>query len=155
MKAIAAVSLFAAMLSAQYAGPKTVYILPMTAGLDQYLAQWLTRNHVMTVVTDPTAAEVVMTDRLGEGFEQKLNEIRPEPAKSGKNDKGNTNSVQHHFTTSKTQGTVFLVDAKTRQVIWSDYQKPPRSHSDHDLNRTAEQIAKKLAETSGKESSGK
>ncbi len=158
MKAIAAVSLFAAALSAQYAGPKTVYILPMTAGLDQYLAQWLTKDHVMTVVADPKAADVVMTDRLGEGFEEKLKEIRPDLAKTSKSDKDDTNSAgtaPHRFTTAKTQGTIFLVDAKTRQVLWSDYQKPPRSHSDHDLNRTAEEIAKKLAGPSVKESSDK
>lgn len=158
MKAIAAVSLFAAALSAQYAGPKTVYILPMTAGLDQYLAQWLTKDHVMTVVVDPKAADVVMTDRLGEGFEDKLKEIRPDLAKSGNSDKDDTKTAgttQHRFTTSKTRGTIFLVDTKTRQVLWSEYQKPPRTHSDYDLNRTAEEIAKKLAGPSVKESSGK
>ena len=42
-------------------------------------------------------------------------------------------------------GTIFLVDAKSRQVLWSDYQKPPRTNSDHDLNRTAEEIAKKIS----------
>lgn len=164
MKAIAAVSLFAALLSAQYAGPKTVYILPMTAGLDQYLAQWLTKDHVMTVVADPKAADVVMTDRLGEGFEEKMKEIRPDlakPARSDKDDKSDkgdlksNDTTQHRFTTSRTQGTIFLVDAKTRKVLWSDYQKPPRSHSDSDLNRTAEEIVKKLAGPSVKESSAK
>lgn len=158
MKAIAAAALFAAMLSAQYGGPKTVYILPMTAGLDQYLAQWLTKDHVMTVVTDPKAAEVVMTDRLGEGFEEKLKEIRPDLAKSAKGDKDKDDTesggtIPRRFSAAKTQGTIFLVDAKTRQVLWSDYQKPPRSHSDHDLNRTAEEIAKKLAGPSVKEAS--
>ena len=155
MKSIAAVALFAAVLSAQYAGPRTVYILPMTAGLDQYLAQWLTKDHVMTVVADPAAADVVMTDRLGEGFEEKLKQIRPELAKSAgsdKNDKGSGATTQHRFTTAKTQGTIFLVDPKTRKVVWSDYQKPPRSHSDRDLNRTAEEIAKTLAGPSVKES---
>jgi len=153
MKAIAAVALFAAALSAQYTGPKTVYILPMAAGLDQYVAQWLTKDHVMTVVADPKAADVVMTDRLGEGFEEKLKQIRPDLAKSEKKDDTNAaGAAPHRFTSSRTQGTIFLVDTKTRQVLWSEYQKPPRSHSDHDLNRTAEEIAKKLAGPSAKES---
>ena len=117
----------------------------MAGGLDQYLAQWLTKDHVMQVVTDPKAAEVVMTDRLGEAFEQKMQQIHPEAA-----DKKSDDSAPHSFRSSKVQGTIFLVDAKSRQVLWSDYQKPPRSNSDKDLNRAAEQIAKKLSGKSGK-----
>jgi hypothetical protein len=138
MKCFPLLALFAAAASAQYAGPKTVYILPMPAGLDQYLAQWLTQEHVMQVVADPKTAEVVMTDRLGEAFEQKMNEIHP-------SDKKSDDSARNTFRSTKARGTIFLVDAKSRQVLWSDYQKPPRSNSDHDLNRAAEQIAKKLS----------
>ena len=60
---------------------RTVYVLPMAGGLDQYLAEWLTRDHVMQVVTDPKIADVVLTDRLGEAFEQKMAEIRPKEDK--------------------------------------------------------------------------
>jgi hypothetical protein len=31
-------------------------------------------------------------------------------------------------------------------VLWSEYEKPAKSNSDADLNRTAERIAKKLSE---------
>ena len=120
--------------------------MPMVAGLDQYLAQWLTKNHVMQVVADPKTAEVVMTDRLGEAFEQKLTQLRP----SG--EKKTDDSAHNSFRSTKARGTIFLVDANSRQVLWSDYQKPPRSNSDRDLNRAAEQIAQKL---SGKTLSGK
>lgn len=139
MKLSAALAFFATLAFAQYAGPKTVYILPMSAGLDQYLAQWLTKDHVMQVVADPKIAEVVMTDRLGEAFEQKMKEILPEA------DKKSTGEARNTFRTTKPRGTIFLVDAKSRQVLWSDYHKPPSSNSDSDLNRTAEQIAKKLS----------
>ena len=139
MKHLTALALFAMLASAQYAGPKTVYILPMAAGLDQYLAQWLTKNHVMQVVANPKAADVVMTDRLGEAFEQKMKELRPSDEKKTDDSSHNT------FRSTKPRGTIFLVDAKSREVLWSDYQKPPRSNSDHDLNRAAEQIAKKLS----------
>jgi len=138
MKFIAIPALFAALAFAQYDGPKTVYILPMSGGLDQYLAQWLTKDHVMQVVADPKAADVVMTDRLGEAFEQKLDEIRPG------SDKKPTDDARNAFRSGRARGTIFVVDAKTRQVIWSDYQKPPRSNSDDDLNHEAERIAKKL-----------
>lgn len=144
----------------------------MAAGLDQYVAQWLTKDHILQVVADPKAAEVVMTDRLGEAFEQKMKQIRPEGDKDKKSEakkaddakaddtktseskpgelKSNEPAPIHSFRSSKPQGTIFLVDAKTRQVLWSDYQKPPRSKTDRDLNRTAEEIAKKISGPSGK-----
>jgi hypothetical protein len=139
MKRFIFVALFAALACAQYAGPKTVYILPMSAGLDQYLAQWLTKDHVMQVVADPKAAQVFMTDRLGEAFEQKLKQIHPD------DDKKTDATARNSFRSTQARGTIFLVDAKSRQVLWSDYQKPPNTNSDHDLNRTAEQIAKRLS----------
>jgi hypothetical protein len=141
MNALLTVAFFAAVSAAPYNGPKTVYILPMAGGLDQYVAQCLTRDHVMQVVTDPKTAEVVMTDRLGDGFEQRLEQIRP----NTNSDKKAAETPLHVFHSSREQGTVFLVDPKTRQVVWSDYHKPPRSNSDHDLNRTAEEIARQLS----------
>lgn len=153
---VSALTLFGAAPGTPYTGPKTVYILPMAGGLDQYVAQWLTRDHVLQVVADPKAAEVVMTDRLGEGFEQKMNQIRPDDVRSddatksdakkddSKKDNGKA-AVPPAFRSSRAQGTIFLVDAKSRQVLWSEYQKPPRSKTDHDLNRTAEEIVRKLS----------
>jgi hypothetical protein len=125
---------------AQYAGPHKVYILPMAAGLDQYLATWLTREQVMQVVADPQAAEVVITDRLGAAFEQRLEQIHPAAEK-----KSDSNAVPNTFRSSKGRGTIFIVDAKSRQVLWSEYQEPARSNSAADLNRTAHRIVKKLA----------
>ena len=146
-------ALFAAAAATPYSGPKTVYIFPMAGGLDQYVAQWLTKDHVMQVVTDPKAAEVVMTDRLGQAFELQMKQIHPDPVKAGK-DKDDKSEIKsnddapHIFRSSRALGTIFLVDAKSRQVLWSDYEKPPRSNSDRDLNRTAEEIAKKISGSS-------
>jgi hypothetical protein len=117
---------------------RTVYVLPMTGGLDQYLAEWLTRGHVMQVVADPKIADVVLTDHLGEAFEQKMAEIRP------KEDKKADSPVHNSFRSSNGRGTVFLVDAKSRAVLWSDYEKVPGTISNTTLNRKAERIAKKL-----------
>src|ERR1700722_4120618 len=111
MKALPVLALFTTLAGAQYAGPKTVYILPMAAGLDQYVAQWLTKDHVMQVVADPKTAEVVMTDRLGEAFEQKLKQIRPD------DDKKSDDTAHNTFRSTRPRGTIFLVDAKTRQVL--------------------------------------
>jgi hypothetical protein len=144
MKRLTIAALFATLTCAQYAGPKTVYILPMAAGLDQYVAQWLTKDHIMQVVADPKNAEVFMTDRIGEAFEQTMKHMHPD------SDKKSDEMVSHTFHSTKAHGTIFLVDAKSRQVLWSDYQKPPRSNSDSDLNRTAEEIARKLSGPSNK-----
>jgi hypothetical protein len=140
MKPLPILALFATLACAQYAGPKTVYILPMAAGLDQYLAQALTRDHVLQVVVDPRAAEVVMTDSIGQPFEQKMKEILPADPK-----KADDSATHGAFRSSRARGTIFLVDAKSRQVLWSNYQKPPSLNSDRNLNREADQIVKKLA----------
>jgi hypothetical protein len=141
MKPFCLAFLTAALSLGQYTGPKTVYILPMSGGLDQYLAQWLTKDHLMRVVADPHQAEVVMTDTLGEPFEQKMKQLLPPDASKKTVD----NPTPHTFQSSKRRGTIFIVDAKSRQVVWSDYQKPANSTSDKDLNNTAAQIAKKIA----------
>ena len=59
---------------------RSVYLLSMGSGLDQYLANQLTSGKVLLVVTDPAKADAVLTDRLGVQFEQKLKELYPEPA---------------------------------------------------------------------------
>jgi hypothetical protein len=133
-------AIFATVAVAQYSGPKTVYILPMAGGLDQYLAQELTQGHVMQVVADPKAAEVIMTDRLGEAFEQKVRELRPTGDK-----KTDDNSTHNTFRSTNVRGTIFLVDAKTLAVLWSDYLKLPPSNSNRDLDRAAKKIAHALS----------
>jgi hypothetical protein len=134
---------FLALTAFGQSAPRTVYVLPMAGGLDQFLAQWLTREHVMQVVADPKIADVVLTDRLGEAFEQKMAEIHP------KDDKKSDSTAHNAFRSSKGRGTVFLVDAKSRAVLWSDYEKVPGSVSNDSLNHEAERIAKKL-QISGK-----
>src|SRR5665213_43121 len=125
---------------AQAPSVHSVYILPMAGGLDQYLAAELTREHSMQVVADPKTADAVLTDRLGESFEQRMTQIHPRDE-----DAAAENSVHPSFRSSGSRGTIFLVDAKSRQVLWSDYEKPARSTSGGSLNREAARIAKKLA----------
>lgn len=136
--AVLAVAAFAQGLPPGSLAPKTVYLMPMAGGLDQYLAQWLTQEHIMKVITDPKMADIVMTDRLGEAFEQKMSEFHPKDAKTSQD------ATHNMFQSSHGRGTVFLVDAKTRQVLWSDYEKAPRSNSGSHMNDEAERIAKKL-----------
>jgi hypothetical protein len=116
----------------------TVYILPMAGGLDQYLAAQLTREHVIQVVADPKIADAVLTDRLGEAFEQKMTELHPrDDADKKANSSGD---IRPSFRSNGKRENFFLVDAKSRQVLWSDHEKPARS-----LDREASRISKKLA----------
>src|SRR5665213_3506682 len=113
---------FLAITAFGQSAPRSVYVMPMAGGLDQFLAQWLTSEHVMQVVADPRIADVVLTDHLGETFEQKMAEIHP------KDDKKPDSTTTHNaFRSSRGRGTVFLVDAKSSQVLWSDYEKVPSS----------------------------
>jgi hypothetical protein len=131
--------------AAQTPGPRSVYILPMAGGFDQYLAGQIVRGHAMQVVADPKAADAVLTDRLGEAFEMNFAKIRPPAADAGK-DTSRDESTGHVFQSNRAAGTIFLVDAASRRVLWSDYQKTSRSPGAAALNREAAKVAKKLAE---------
>jgi len=58
---------------------QSVYILPMGSGMDQYLANKITRLALFQVVTDPQKADAILTDRIGEAFERKFAELYPPP----------------------------------------------------------------------------
>ena len=58
---------------------QTVYLLPMAHGLDQFVANRLTREHLFEVVADPKRADAVFTDHLGATFEAQLKDLYPPP----------------------------------------------------------------------------
>jgi hypothetical protein len=151
---------------AELSGVHTVYVLSMSKGLDQYLANRLANDHLFQVVTDPKLADAFLTDRVGESLQSKLEEIFPPPApekpaptaeKAPKADKDKgppsnpllTDTVNKlaapgaSNSFSRGKGTVFLVDAKSRQVVWSVYQLPKGS-SAKELDRTASDIVSRL-----------
>lgn len=127
----------AATLSAgDLSGFKTVYVLPMSNGLDQYLAMHLTTDGVMQVVTDPKKADTVLTDKIGAAFEEKLDELYGHAAKDDNGQRALQSVTRGH-------GAIFLVDRKTRDVVWSTYELPKGTMPD-ELNRAADRIAKRL-----------
>jgi hypothetical protein len=132
-----------ASLGATVADVQAVYLLPMSAGLDQYLANRLTG--VFRVVTDPKLADAVFTDRLGEPFEQKLAELYSGESKEERAEKASKEqrSTPPVSSFGRGKGTIFLVDVKSRAVIWSGYQKSGGSAPDA-LNRTAAQIVEQI-----------
>jgi len=147
----------------------TVYVLPMAGGLDQYLANRLTNEHTFQVVTDPKPAEAFFTDRIGASFQAQMEVLFPPPPppekpaakaeKSEKSDKRSrtddappglmtdtVNKLGNPAATSsigRGKGTIFLVDAKSRQVIWSTYV-PPKTTQSSDLDRIASDIVTRL-----------
>ena len=148
---------------AQLADVHAVYMLPMSKGLDQYLANRLTNEHLFQVVTDPKRADAIFTDHIGESFEQKLTELLPsaepvakpapppaddaEEQPRGRNLPTDTVNKLTSPTSSsgfgRGKGTVFLVDPKTHEVLWSAYQ-PARNSSNAEMDRTAFDIVSRI-----------
>jgi hypothetical protein len=165
--------------AAELTGGRTVYLMPMGRGLDQFIANRLTRMHVLQVVTDPAKADTIFTDQVGATLEDRLKDLYPPPpspeAKDAakekeaatkekaekpekqsappaqgppsllsdtvnKADKAGTMGVS-----GRGRGTIFLVDVKSRQVLWSAFEKPKNS-SPHELDHTAERVVKLLKE---------
>lgn len=143
---------------ADLAQVQAVYMLPMSYGLEQYLANRITGLGFLRVVTDPAKADAVFTDKLGKGFEQELTRLYPPPKPEGKeeeaetkaetkDDSGQTKREQASFGASggfsRGKGNLFLVDRRTHTVIWSIYDKPKNATSAV-LDDTAERITRQL-----------
>ena len=154
----------AAALAGDLSQVRTVYILSMMGGLDQHIANRLTDGHVLQVVTDPKNADVIMTDRLGPGFEDQMARLYPPPEpekpKDEEKDKNKDPSADASLAAAFSsdaaskisrpvssfgggKGTIFLVSVKSREVLWSTYAKPKNSRGD-EMERTAGKITREL-----------
>jgi hypothetical protein len=143
---------------------KSVYVLRMGSGLDQFLASELTTNAVYTVTTDPLKADAIFTDALGEGFEKKMDVLYPlpppppppppvAPAKGEKADeKKDTNKdsllnepVERlgNASIGRGKGTIFLVDRKSRNLLWS-MNRQPKNTSTAEIVGQARKIVEQL-----------
>lgn len=153
------------MSAAELAAVHSVYLLPMGSSLDQYLAIRLTSEHVFQVVTDPKLADAVFTDRIGFAFETKLADLlavsapapaaQPapsQPAASPASPQSSTlitetvNKLSNPASSSsfgRGKGTIFLVDRKSREVIWSVFE-PPKGSTGQQLDRGALDIVSRL-----------
>jgi len=158
--------------AAELAGGRAVYLMPMGHGLDQFVANRLTRMHVLQVVTDPAKADMIFTDEVGASLEGRLKDLYPPPEPEAKEkekaaakkeaEKPETPASQGRPSllgdtvnkadqqggmgvSGRGRGTIFLVDVKSRQVLWSAFEKP-RNSSPQELDHTAERIVKRLKE---------
>jgi hypothetical protein len=108
------------------------------------------------VVLEPASADTVFTETLDDSFWNWL--ARTYPPAPGKVSSGGRGTVTRTDTqsTSKTQsaskheGMVFLVDPRTRVVLWSAYQLPAKSSSS-ELNHSATRIVNELKSSFGKQ----
>lgn len=114
----------------------SVYILRMSGGLDQYLITELSKWNVFNITTDPQKADAIFTDTVGETFEKKYDQLYPPPkdaatiaaeqeAKENPANQGLAGAIatpQQRLGTSswgRGRGSIFLVDRKSRLVLWS------------------------------------
>jgi len=172
MKPMKRLSIFLAcsaalLCGAELASVRTVYVMPMTRGADQYLANRLTNSGLFQVVADPKLADAIFTDRIGDAFRTALEEISPTPkppaedqgedAKAGKDDKKNDAKKMKADDQAPTpsssfgrgKGTFFLVNAKSREVVWSTFELPVGS-SAKEMDRAAAEIVSRLKKDLGK-----
>lgn len=136
---------------------RTVYLLPMSSGFDQYLANQLTRQNVFEVVLDPALADSVLTGQLGKTFEDKLKELypapEPEPAvKDGERaddaagaERKDVPAFQQASSFARGRGNVFLVDPRSQRVLWSTHLLP-KNASPAELDKAARNVVKRLME---------
>ncbi len=126
---------------------RTVFILEMANGLDQHLASRLTSTRALWVVLDPGSADAVLTQSLDEPFWSWLMKTYP-PAAGAPAAANNVRVPAYARDTQgrdtqgndKHAGTVFLVDPRTRVVLWSGWEVPRKSTPD-ELDRTAGRFA--------------
>jgi len=129
----------AAASGADLAGVKSVYLMPMSSGLDQYLAVNL--STFIQVVTDPSKADAIFTDRIGASFEQSVLDLSPKPKKEVAQKIGDEDfSKPTMQPLSRGKGSIFLVDLHTHTVLWSMYAGVAGSEASK-MNQLAGKIA--------------
>jgi hypothetical protein len=132
----------------------TVYILAMAGGMDQFLANQITSSGIFQVMTDPKKADAILTDRLGESFETKLKELYPPPAPVAPPEDTKANNdkkagldlgagTERVNAGSRGKGNLFIVDRKSRMVLWSIFE-PPKDTTPSELSKAAEKVVKRL-----------
>jgi hypothetical protein len=139
----------ASAVAADLGSAQPVYFWAMQGSLDQYLAEQATKAGAVTVTVDPKMAKAIMTDRIDAPFLAAMDELFP--VEGREETKKSSESIEGDFQLSRPKnrpkgspkGTLFLVDVKTRQVLWStylgDFDSRPQS-----LHREARKVIERL-----------
>jgi hypothetical protein len=155
------VSCATALSGADLGTVHTVYMLPMAHGLEQYLANVLTTEHVFVIVTDPKMADAVFTDHVGAALQEKLDTMLapppPEKPAGEKDDEPKGSLIEpanklanpgNSSAVGRGKGPIFLVGTKSREVLWSVYDLPKDATS-KELDRIASAIVSRLRKDMG------
>jgi hypothetical protein len=126
----------------------TVYILEMSNGLDQHLANRLTGERVLWVVLEPKRADAVLTESLDESFWTWLAKTYPPVPGAPVTPRGSA-SRRMPLANSRRPGMVFLVDPRAKVVLWSAWGHP-RGLSPDEMEQSAERITNHLKNALGK-----
>ena len=137
---------------------KTVYFWPMRHSLDQYLAEQLSVAGPFQVVVDPKLADAIITERIDAPFLKAMDELfaapGAQPAKAedgaarsettaGSIEEGLTSPRPANRALARPEGTVFLVHAASRKVLWSTFVNP-KDFAPKNLHEQAKSIASRL-----------
>ncbi|MBM3761662.1 MAG: hypothetical protein FJW36_15620 [Acidobacteria bacterium] len=142
-----------AQANAELSQVQTVYLMPMGSGFDQYLANRLRAVSQIRIVTDAAKADAIFTDKLGTTFESRIEEMESAekekgapPVNAAEKDSVNTGmklAPRAVSSIGRGKGTYFLVDRRSRIVLWSTYSKP-KDVQPNTLDRNAKKIAEEL-----------
>ena len=114
---------------------KTVYFWPMRHSLDQYLAEQVSGEGLFQVVVDPKLADAIITERIDAPFLKAIDEVFSESSQAAeKSDSGDSSSAAAgsveeglraprpaNRPMGQPSGTLFLVHAASRKVLWSTF----------------------------------
>jgi acyl-CoA synthetase (AMP-forming)/AMP-acid ligase II len=155
---------------------KRVYILAMSANMDQFLANQLAKAGIFEVVTDPKKADAIITDRVGESFESKLDDLYPPPAPP-KKEKAEETKPAADATSDSTKPEVkslrdissdklegldltggyrpssmgrgkgnIFIVSRASRTVLWSIYQPPKNNTSGELTKTAERVVKHLKE---------
>jgi hypothetical protein len=132
---------------------KTIYFWPMRHSLDQYLAEQLSAGQFQVVV-DPKLADAIMTERIDAPFLKAMDELfaaSGEAAKTATESATTGGSVEEGLepvrpanrAMGRPEGTVFLVHAASRRVLWSTFINQ-KDTLPKNLHQQAKDVAERL-----------
>lgn len=125
---------------------KSVYILPMSNGMDQYLANRLQQSDIYVVTSDPQTADAVFTDGLGPPFERKMAELYPVVKDEEEEEEPQEKPQERIMSFRKGKGTYFLVERSSKRVVWSTYAPAKNARAD-EMDKAARDITNRLKKT--------
>jgi hypothetical protein len=151
-------------LPAGLEGVRRVYFWPMAHALDQYLAEQSVALAMFEVVVDPKLADAVMTERIDAAFLEALEEMHPTAeeqkaaaAKGEKTQGGSTGEIlverPKQRSIGRPRGTIFLVDVRSRQVLWSTFLQEFQPAPDQ-LHRKAQTVMERMKKATAPAASG-